>query len=94
VKFTDGNWMLRKGVRVFYPSQVYSMGELADGLSFLASREVRHRGDTLDGPLLTLNLTSPMDGVIRVGIRHLTGGLDRGPHFPVSIQSRGHTSLT
>jgi alpha-D-xyloside xylohydrolase len=84
VKFTDGNWMMQKGVRAFYPAHVYSAEKSSDGLTVIASKEIRHRGDTLDGPLLTIRLSSSMEDVVRVSIQHLTGGVDRGPHFPLT----------
>ncbi len=90
MKFTDGNWMMQKGVRVFYPAQVYSAVKHEDELTIIASKEVRHRGDTLDGPLLTIRLSSPMEDVLGVNIKHFTGGSDTGPHFPLFAARHGY----
>jgi len=83
VKFTDGNWMMRPGVRAFYPAQAYDVEATEDTLTLYTTKTIHHRGDTLDGPLLTVRLSSPMPDVIRVQLSHFTGGQERGPHFPV-----------
>ncbi|HLK60962.1 MAG TPA: alpha-xylosidase [Chthonomonadaceae bacterium] len=83
MKFTDGNWMMRPGVRAFYPAQAYDVEATEDTLTLYTTKTIHHRGDTLDGPLLTVRLSSPMPDVIRVQLSHFTGGQERGPHFPV-----------
>ena len=82
MKFTDGNWMMRKGVRGFYPAQAYEVETDADALTIYApTKTIRHRGDTLDGPLLTIRFTSPLPDVICVLLSHFSGVQDHGPHF-------------
>ena len=46
-------------------------------------RPIRERGDTLQGPLLTVTLSSPLPDIVRVRIEHFTGGLSRGPQIPL-----------
>ncbi len=85
MKFTDGNWMMRAGVRVLHPAQAYDVETTERSLTVHApTQRVRHRGDTLQGPLLTLRLSSPMPDVIRVRLTHFAGGPGRGPHFEVA----------
>ena len=87
MKFTDGNWLMRTGVRASYPAQAYDIDTADDALTVYApAQPIRHRGDTLTGPLLTLRLSSPMADVIRVRLTHYEGGLDTGPHFPIFPQ--------
>ena len=87
MKFTDGNWMMQPNVRASYPAQAHDVDLAADGLTVYApAQPIRHRGDTLTGPLLTLRLSSPMADVIRVRLTHYEGGPDAGPHFPVFAQ--------
>jgi alpha-D-xyloside xylohydrolase len=83
MKFTDGNWMLQPGVQAFYPAQAYDSQIGDDSLQVLATRAVRHRGDTLDGPTLDVHFSSPQDDVIRVQIAHFRGESESGPHFPI-----------
>lgn len=85
MKYTDGNWMLRKGVRVFYPAQVNRVEQTSQGLIIAATKTVRHRGDTLEGPLLTIQVTAPLADVIGISITHFAGRLDRGPNFPLNL---------
>ncbi len=82
MKFSDGNWMMQKGVRAYYAAEAYDIESTPEGLRIYApTRPIRHRGDTLEGPLLTLELTSPMQDVIGVRIINLKGDSDHGPQF-------------
>jgi alpha-D-xyloside xylohydrolase len=87
MKFTDGNWLMREGVQAFYPTQAYDR-EVADGeLTVYATRQIRHRGDTLIGPLLTIQFSSPLPDVIRVRLTHFAGRLPALPEFPVLAEA-------
>ncbi len=84
MKFTDGNWLLQPGVHAHHPLAVHDVA--VDGAALVvraATRLIRHRGDTLQGPLLTVRLSSPLADVIKVSIVHLSGAPDRGPHIPL-----------
>ena len=84
MKFTDGQWLLRPGVTAHYAAEARSLTS-EDGRLIIEApvRAIRDRGDTLQGPLLTVTLSSPMRDVIRVRIEHFAGGLARGPHIPI-----------
>lgn len=85
MKFTDGNWLLQPGVNPHYATAVELIRAEASSLTIDAScRPLRHRGDTLGGPHLTVRLDSPMADVVRVRVEHFTGGSERGPHLPLS----------
>lgn len=93
MKFTDGHWLLRKGVRAFYPAQAYDIDAGADSLTVYApTMRVRHRGDTLGGPVLTIECSSPMPDVIRVRLTHLAGGGPAAPEF--SLHAEGAPGAT
>ncbi len=83
MKFTDGNWMLQPGVRAWYPGQAYDVQTTPDSLTVYGTRKVRHRGDTLDGPLLSVRFFSPLKDVIGVSITHFSGTENKGPFFPL-----------
>ena len=73
MKFTDGQWLLQPGVAAHYATQAYAVEAHPDRLVVLATtRPIHHRGDTLQGPTLTLTLSSPMPGVIRVRTEHFS----------------------
>lgn len=85
MKFTDGNWMHRPGVTPHYAAEAYEVRATEDALTILAPcHPIRHRGDTLSGPVLTVRLSSPLEDVIRVRVEHFQGSRDLGPHFEVA----------
>lgn len=82
VKFTDGNWMLREGVQISSPSQAHSVEVTEHTMTVYApTKPLRHRGDTLNEPLLSLEFSSPREDVIRVRFAHHLGGVPKGPQF-------------
>jgi alpha-D-xyloside xylohydrolase len=84
MRFTDGFWQLRPGVRAHYPTEAREVVIEPDAVTIHApTRKIRNRGDTLNLPVVTLQLRSPMADVLSVTIGHWSGGVDRGPHFPV-----------
>lgn len=84
MKFTDGAWLMQPGLKAHYPVEVHAVRREGDALVVHApTRPIRHRGDTLQGPLLTLRIDSPLEGVMRVSIEHYCGGVRRGPNIPL-----------
>ncbi|MER5268533.1 alpha-xylosidase [Actinosynnema sp. NPDC002837] len=82
MKFSDGYWLLRPGVEAAHPVE---MRDVATGngevVVHATTRPIRHRGDMLKGPVVTLGLTSPMADVIGVRITHFSGEEPKGPAF-------------
>ncbi len=92
MKFSDGNWMHQPGVQAHHPAEAYYLNEQDGTLVVHApTRQIRHRGDTLQGPMLTITLSSPMEDVIKVRIEHYAGAAERGPVIP--IQSNAHPKI-
>ncbi len=84
MKFTDGQWILQPGVSAFYPAEVHDVTTEGESLIVHApTRPIKHRGDTLGGPLLTVTLSAPMDDVVRVRLEHFVGAEDRNPQIPL-----------
>ncbi len=82
MKFTSGYWGLRDGVRLFSPAQARDVRTGPSNLTVYAPcKPIRHRGDTLNMPQLTVTLSSPLPDVIRVHICHFKGGRTRPPAF-------------
>lgn len=79
--------MMQPGVRAFYPQQAYETEFRGDALHVTATRMVRHRGDTLDGPTLDIRFSSPLEDVVRVQINHFSGVEDHGPVFQLNNAS-------
>ena len=84
MKFTDGAWLMQPGVKSHYATEVNDCVRDGDALVVsAATRAIQHRGDTLQGPLLTLRVDSPAEGVIRVRIEHFSGSNAAGPNIPL-----------
>jgi len=84
MKFTDGQWILQPGVSAFYPAEAHDVTTEGERLVIHApTRPIKHRGDTLGGPLLTITLSSPMADVVRVRLEHFVGADDRNPQIPL-----------
>lgn len=95
MKFTDGNWLLQPGVQAHYPAEAHDCTAEQGSLVIHApTRPIKHRGDTLQGPLLTIRLTSPMPDVIKVRIEHYSGGVERGPQVPLMPQPEAPVKIS
>ncbi len=85
MKFTDGNWMIREGYQIHFPKTIHEVEQQNGAITLYAPcKYINHRGgDTLDGPLLTIQLSSPIDDVIRVQTWHFKGEKAKYPNFDV-----------
>jgi alpha-D-xyloside xylohydrolase len=59
---------------------------------YAPTRRIRHRGDLLTGPAVTLSCTAPMPDVIGVEITHFAGGTPREPQFQLLPGAAGETA--
>ncbi|OYT89848.1 MAG: alpha-xylosidase [Burkholderiales bacterium PBB6] len=104
MKFTDGQWLLQPGAAAHYASEAYAVEAHADRIVVLAtSRPIKHRGDTLQGPTLTVTLQSPIEGVIRVSVEHYSASQPPRLHVPMPgagtpevqvVETDSHVTLT
>jgi len=93
MKFTDGQWLLQPGATAHYATQAYAVEVHDDRLVVLATtRPIRHRGDTLQGPTLTLTLSSPLPGVIRVKAEHFSAS--DAPRLGIPMCGAGQPRIT
>jgi len=84
MKFTDGFWQIRPGVTAHYPVHVHEVEVESDALTVYGpTKKLVTRGDTLNLPILTVRLSSPLKNVIRVQVYHHKGGRPRKPEFPL-----------
>ncbi|MDR2701826.1 MAG: alpha-xylosidase [Spirochaetaceae bacterium] len=94
MKFTNGYWLIREGVEAHFAASALEAEQQGNELVVYApERQIRHRVDTLNMPLLTLRYSSPMKNVIRVRISHFEGGPDRGPHFPLEYDPASGSAI-
>ena len=82
MKFTDGFWLMREGVRACYATEIRDLRAEDDRFTaYAAVKHVAERGDTLNTPLITVECFSPAEGVIGVRATHHAGRARRGPDF-------------
>ncbi|MGW2147955.1 alpha-xylosidase [Nonomuraea bangladeshensis] len=84
MKFKDGYWRMRPGVRASYASAAHDVtaDQAGGSLRILApTRPITHRGATIDGPVLRVDVSSPMPDVISVRVVHLAGSVPDSPAF-------------
>jgi alpha-D-xyloside xylohydrolase len=85
MKFTDGYWQIRTGIKTYFPAQVYEVTREPGAMTvFAPTAKIANRGDTLSLPALTIRFSAPMENVIRVQMVHHKGGKPRKPEFILS----------
>ncbi len=88
MKFTDGYWLLREGVTAAYPVEVLDVAPGPGTLEIHApTQPIRHRGDLLKGPVVTVSAHAPMPDVIGVTLTHFEGDQQPGPQLRPSASS-------
>ena len=86
MKFSDGQWQNRKGVNVYSPAEIRDIEVEEDKVTiYTPNHPIKHRGDTLGSPLLTITYTTPIPDVIGVKITHYQGLIEKGPEFSLNI---------
>ncbi len=84
--FGNGCWLQKEGCECFAPQQVYFVKKEDKKVTILApTAQISHRGDTLGGINLTLEITSPAPEVLRVRTYHHAGVKNKGPEFELSL---------
>ncbi|WBB95103.1 alpha-xylosidase [Solwaraspora sp. WMMA2080] len=95
MKFSNGYWRMRDGVRPLYPAQVHDVEVEPSALTVYApTRRITGRGDTLNQPLLTVRCTSPAPDVISVQVGHFLGRRRRHPDFALAIEPDTDVQVT
>ncbi|WP_030380493.1 MULTISPECIES: alpha-xylosidase [unclassified Streptomyces] len=85
MKFTDGYWLLREGVTAAHPVEVLDVTAGPGTLEIHApTQPIRHRGDLLKGPVVTITAHAPMPDVIGVTFTHFQGAPSHGPDFELA----------
>ena len=87
VRFTNGYWKIKSDITAEFATEYYDHRILGNLLQVYAPfRPVTGRGATLDQGQLTVSLSSPMEGVIRVDVVNHAGRRRLGPDFPLFPQ--------
>ena len=84
---------MRAGVHALYAAEAYDIEASDRSLVVTApTRVIQERGDTLNRPVLTVTLRSPLPGVIGVTIDHFQGTRS-SKGFPLIESPGGHTAV-
>ena len=95
MKFGNGCWLQKEGCECFAPQQVYFVKTEPKKVTLCApTARINHRGDTLGGIVLTIEITSPMPEVIRVKTSHHLGVQKKGPDFELNIEENMDLNVT
>ncbi|MHC5906104.1 alpha-xylosidase [Streptomyces sp. S6] len=87
MKFTDGYWLLRDGITAAHPVEVLDVDASDGTLEIHApTKPIRHRGDLLKGPVVTISAHAPMPGVIGVTFAHFRGERPQSPQFDLTAE--------
>ncbi|WP_336771320.1 alpha-xylosidase [Paenibacillus sp. MMO-58] len=94
MKFTDGYWQIREGVHMQHPVDVRELKEKNGKLTaYMATKPVVIKGDTLNGTMLTAEISSPIPDVIKVRWVHHAGVKQVGPEFETFVDANHSVSV-
>lgn len=89
MKYHNGCWQLKEGIGCFSPQQVYEVREGENEVTLCApAARIEKKGDTLGGINLTLRISAPAEGVIRVQTYHHKGVCQKGPAFELNLPGK------
>ena len=87
MKFSNGCWLEKEGCSCFSPQEVYFTRIEKNKVTLCAPTiRIITRGDTLGSINLTVVITSPAKGVIRVQTYHHAGMSAKSPAFELNRQ--------
>lgn len=74
MKFKKGTWFLSEGMNIVTPKQIREY-QIKDNkiTCFVPCQNIENRSDTLNGPMLTYEFSSPASDIIKVKILHYKG---------------------
>ncbi|MBP7176722.1 MAG: alpha-xylosidase [Thermoclostridium sp.] len=85
MKFSEGFWSLRKGVSLYSPVEARDITAFGRKLKVVApTKNINHRGDTLNLAQITIEFSSPLPDIIGVRIMHHRGRVARGSEFKLN----------
>ena len=83
MKFTNGNWLMKKGIVPTYVESIFEYDLFDDHLRILGCSIPKSDRSTFGDVALTIDIDSPLDDVIRVKLTHFKGTLKKGPFYPI-----------
>ncbi|MDO5154952.1 MAG: alpha-xylosidase [Eubacteriales bacterium] len=93
--FGNGCWLQKEGYECFAPQEAYFVKTEPKKVTICApTTKIRHRGDTLGGVNLTVEITSPAPEVLRVKTSHYLGVKHLGPDFELDLNENVDLDIT
>ncbi|MBC8610531.1 alpha-xylosidase [Massilimaliae timonensis] len=94
MKFLNGMWCVKDGVTILKAKQTYEVFATENGVQItVPTTVIRDRGQTLNLPVLTVELFSPRNNVIGVRASHFKGVVNHGPDHELFCE-KADTSVT
>lgn len=88
MKYSDGGWLVKEGFEVSYPAHVYTTRQTKEKLTLFAPfRYTSHKGYSLDGGMMTIEISAPAPNIIGVKAYHHKGVVDRFPKFELNTET-------
>ncbi|MDC7240256.1 MAG: alpha-xylosidase [Spirochaetales bacterium] len=82
MKFSNGFWLLQDDVTLTSPMEVRDVRKQDKGLTLYGpAKKIETRGDTLNLPQITIELSAPAKNVIKVRMFHFDGDAPARPQF-------------
>lgn len=87
MKFANGEWLLKEGTACFPASQIYyTKIEEKRVVMTAPSTPIHHRGMTLGGVNLTIEVTAPLPDTLRIRTSHYLGVQKKAPEYELNLQ--------
>lgn len=91
MKFSNGCWLQKEDCACFSPAQIYFTKIEKDRVTLCApTNKINHRGDTLGGVNLTIQISAPYPEVLRIQTYHHMGLNERMPQFELAAPQNGN----
>lgn len=91
MKFSNGCWLQKEGTACHSPAEVYFTRVEKDKVVLCApTGRINHRGDTLGGINLTIEITAPMPETFRIHTTHYKGITQKGPEFELNLSDASY----
>lgn len=91
MKFSNGCWLQKEDCACFSTAQIYFTKIEKDRVTLCApTNKINHRGDTLGGVNLTIQISAPYPEVLRIQTYHHMGLKERMPQFELAAPQNGN----
>ena len=85
MKFSNGCWLQKEGCACFAPAEISFTEKDADRIRiYTPTHAIMQKGDTLGGAMLTIEVSTPAEGIISLKASHYLGVKDDGPRFELN----------